>query len=60
MEYAVIDDEKAISSQVVVNIRLPCLLCRNYCFQQKPTSYSDTSKNGKMVNIKSVKVAVHS
>ena len=26
MEYAVIDDEKAISSQVLVNIRVPCPL----------------------------------
>ena len=32
MEYAVIDDEKAISSQVLVNIRVSCLLVQKLLF----------------------------
>ena len=60
MEYAVIDDEKAISSQVLVNIRVPCLLVQKLLFSTETNElYIDTSKYGKLVKIKYIQVAVH-
>ena len=63
MEYAVIDDEKATSSQVLVNIRVPCQLVQKLLFSTETNElYIDTSKYGKLLKIKYhiyVQVAVH-
>ena len=60
MEYAVIDDEKAISAQVLINIRVPCLLVQKLLFSTETNElHVDTSKYGKLVKIKYVQVAVH-